>query len=216
MTERNQIGGHSNESLRFVQLSDLHLSSLGVPNPFQLVNKRILGYLSWLRRRRHTHQRWVLDLALQEFQQLNIDHYAITGDLTHIGLETEFLQAKQWLQQLGTPENVTVIPGNHDLYVNEQWSKSFIHWENYLIGDISHLQISRQQNNALMCLNQLYPRVIIRKNTAFVCVNSIFNAPWFRATGRLLPQQLQRLTSILQSSELDNYCKILLIHHPIT
>ena len=67
-----------------MQLSDLHLSSIQTPNPIRLLNKRILGYLSWLRKRRHTHQRWVVDLAIGEIHQLEVDHYAITGDLTHI------------------------------------------------------------------------------------------------------------------------------------
>ncbi len=216
MNESNQVGAHANESLRFVQLSDLHLSSISLPNPLRLANKRILGYLSWLRRRRHTHQRWVLDVALKTFQQLNIDHYAITGDLTHIGLKNEFEEVRQWLEQLGTPANVTVIPGNHDLYVNEKWSRSFQLWEPYLCGDDEQGSTFNPNENALDCLNQLYPTVRIRKNVAFICLNSIYDAPWFRATGRMHDASLERLRLILCNQTLNNYCKVVLVHHPIT
>lgn len=216
MNESNRAGGHANESLRFVQLSDLHLSSIGAPNPLRLLNKRILGYLSWLRKRRHSHQRWILDLAVDTFQELSVDHCAITGDLTHIGLTNEFQQVQQWLERLGSPEYVTVIPGNHDLYVNELWHRSFKLWQDYLYGDeISTLE-HKNERCALTQLNQFYPTVRIRKNVAFIGVNSVFNAPWFRATGQIHSQQLQRLREILSSHELDCYCKVLLIHHPIT
>jgi len=216
MNECNRDGKHANESLRFVQLSDLHLSSIGIPNPLCLLNKRILGYLSWLRKRRHTHQRWVLDLAIDKLKELSIDHCTITGDLTHIGLKNEFEQVQSWLAKLGSPENVTLIPGNHDLYVNERWSKSFKLWEKYLYGDSSPNSSFEYTDNALTQLNQFYPIVRIRKHVAFIGLNSAFNAPWFRATGYIHDQEIERLKNILSSPELNDFCKVLLIHHPIT
>ncbi len=214
MNESSETGGHANESLRFVQLSDLHLSSIKIPNLTQLMNKRILGYLSWLRKRRHTHQRWILDLAIEEIRQLKIDHYAITGDLTHIGLKNEFEQVTQWLNSVGSADNITLIPGNHDLYVNEQWERSFALWENYMLGDNQTRHEPSKQ--ALTQLNQLYPIVRIRKNVAFVGLSSVFDAPWFRATGEVAETQLSRLQVLLNSKALDNYCKVLLVHHPLT
>jgi 3',5'-cyclic AMP phosphodiesterase CpdA len=214
MNESSQTGGHANESFRFVQLSDLHLSSIVSPNPIHLINKRILGYLSWLRKRRQTHQRWILDLAVEEIHRLKVDHYAITGDLTHIGLKNEFEQASQWLRSVAAANDLTLIPGNHDLYVNEKWHRSFALWEEYMLGDnqIRH----ERSNQALKQLNQLYPTVRIRKNVAFIGLSSAFDAPWFRATGNVDQQQLTRLHELLSSKALDSYCKVLLIHHPLT
>ena len=222
MNESHQTGGHANESLRFVQLSDLHLSSIELSNPLLLINKRMLGYLSWLRKRRHIHQRWVLELATSTLHQLEADHYAITGDLTHIGLKHEFIQVKEWLDKLGHANVVTVIPGNHDLYVNEKWERSFKLWEPYLLGDkhIEDTQLDNknetQSDNALTRLNQIYPIVRYRKHVAFIGMNSVFDAPWFRATGQLHKQQLSRLQTILSQADLKKFCKVLLIHHPIT
>lgn len=216
MNESSQGGGHANESFRFVQLSDLHLSSIGLPNPFNLLNKRILGYLSWLRKRRHTHQRWVLDLALRTIQELEIDHFAITGDLTHIGLKHEFIQAREWLELLSDPFNITVIPGNHDLYVNEKWDCSFKYWENYLLDNDESKHRQFESEDALTRLNQIYPVTRVRNNTVFIAINSVFDAPWFRATGHIHERQLSRLKHLLNQEELQKYCKVLLIHHPVT
>ncbi|MDW3094325.1 MAG: metallophosphoesterase [Gammaproteobacteria bacterium] len=214
MNESSQTGGHANESFRFVQLSDLHLSSIDKPNPFNLLNKRSLGYLSWLRKRRYTHQRWILDLAIEEIRELNVDHYAITGDLTHIGLKDEFEQAHQWLNSVAPSDKITVIPGNHDLYVNEQWDRSFALWENYMLGDDQ--KKDELSKKALTQLNQLYPIVRIRKQIAFIGLSSVFDAPWFRATGKINTLQLNRLETLLRSKSLANYCKVVLIHHPLT
>ncbi len=219
--ENSQTGGNANESLRFVQLSDLHLSSIHRPGLSSLLNKRILGYLSWLRKRRYTHQRWVLDIAARAIANLHPDHYTITGDLTHIGIEKEFKEAREWLTQLASPTKVTVIPGNHDLYVNTCWKHSFYHWQDYLRGDDESLFTQSPINqlnakDALTQLNNLYPIIRIRKNVAFIGINSAFNAPWFFATGQVNSRQLQRLEHILKLDALKNYCKVLLVHHPVT
>ena len=206
----------ANNCFRFAQLSDLHISSPRIPAPWRLCNKRILGYLSWLKKRRRIHQQWVADLALQQLKSLQVDHYLITGDLTHIGLETEFKQIAHWLSDQAAPQDLTVIPGNHDLYVNEKWQRSFTHWESYMRGDSQAQNNAPTSNDALRNLEDLYPIVRIRGNTAFIAVSSIFDAPWFRATGKINQSQLQRLQDLLTQPVLDEYCKVLLIHHPIT
>ena len=207
---------HPNESFRFAQLSDLHLSSPTNFNPLLLANKRVLGYLSWLRNRRHIHKRWVLDLAREKLQNLQIDHYVITGDLTHIGLQVEFEQAAQWLQELGDAHDITVIPGNHDLYVNDRWNRSFAIWEDYMLGDDNQITTQSSANDAHYRLECLFPNVRIRGNVAFISVSSVFAAPWFRATGHVSQSQLDSLRRLLDESRLKEFCKVLLIHHPVT
>lgn len=216
MNEITKNAGHANESFRFVQLSDLHLSHIGIPNPLRLMNKRILGYLSWLKKRRHTHQRWVLDCALANIRRLGVEHYVMTGDFTHIGLKHEFNQVASWLSKIGDSKDVTIIPGNHDLYVSERWDRSFALWENYMAGDNQPFNNTSYSEDALQRLNSYYPIIRKRRHVAFIALSSIFDAPWFRATGYIASEQLHRLESILKSRELDNFCKILLIHHPIT
>ena len=106
-----------NSSFRFAHISDLHLTSLEDVKVSDLLNKRALGYLSWRLRRRREHAPEVLTALLRDLRQLTLDHIVITGDLTHVGLPSEFQQARQWLEALGAPTDVTVVPGNHDAYV---------------------------------------------------------------------------------------------------
>ena len=45
------------------------------------------------------------------------DHIAVTGDLVNISLAAEYAPARAWLDALGPPQDVTLVPGNHDAYV---------------------------------------------------------------------------------------------------
>lgn len=207
--------GHANKSYRFVQLSDLHLSNIGAPNPIKLANKRILGYLSWLKRKRTSHQKWILDCALESMQHLDIDYHLITGDLTHIGLEHEFIECRQWLNKLSSAENMIVIPGNHDLYIDTKWAQSFAHWEDLMCDD-STLLPKIKQKTAGQKLEQIYPQVRVRGNVAFIALSSIYPAPWFKATGRINEQQIMRLKFVLKDPALASCFKVLLLHHPVT
>ena len=207
--------GHANESYRFVQLSDLHLSSIDRPNPLQLCNKRILGYLSWLKRRRFTHQEWILDRAISALHDLAVDYHLVTGDLTHIGLKHEFTQCRRWLNKLGTGADTLVIPGNHDLYVDSTWQDSFAAWQDLMLDDVG-LVSQLKQKTAAGKLDQMYPQVRVRQQVVFIALCSVFPAPWLRATGRINQQQLMRLKFVLNDPALADHCKVLLIHHPIT
>ena len=53
------------------------------------------------------------------FSPLSGDVVAVTGDLTHVGLPSEYRAVGEWLTGFGTPAAITVIPGNHDSYVAE-------------------------------------------------------------------------------------------------
>ena len=113
---------------RFAQISDPHLSSLeGVPAR-DLMSKRALGYLSWRLRRRFEHRTEVLAALERDLQQFALDQLLVTGDLTHLGLPREFRQALAWLRQLGEPQEVAVIPGNHDASVATPWRDTFALW----------------------------------------------------------------------------------------
>ena len=72
--------------LTFAHITDAHLTSPDPAGMHELLNKRMLGALSWRRRRRHIHRREVLDALVADLRREAPDHIAITGDLTQIGL----------------------------------------------------------------------------------------------------------------------------------
>src|ERR1044072_4024298 len=95
-------------------LSDPHLAPLPAPRLTELIGKRAFGYLNWTRNRQRFYRREVLDALVKDLQAGRPDHIALPGDLVNIALQAELAPARAWLQRLGTPEHVTVVPGHHD------------------------------------------------------------------------------------------------------
>src|SRR6202165_5401465 len=116
-------------------LSDPHLPPLPAVRLAELAGKRALGYLNWTRNRHKFHRRDVLDTLVADMQTLAPDHIAVTGDLVNLALEAEFAPSRLWLESVGLPDRVTVIPGNHDAYVRSTQHRFAEAWRDYLAGD---------------------------------------------------------------------------------
>jgi 3',5'-cyclic AMP phosphodiesterase CpdA len=116
-------------------LSDPHLAPLPRPRIAELASKRLSGYLNWLRKRRAVHRSDVLATIMRDVVGAHADHIAVTGDLVNIALPGEFENARRWLETLGPPADVSLVPGNHDAYVagaDAQWERF---WAPYMAGD---------------------------------------------------------------------------------
>ena len=198
-----------NGIFRVAHLSDLHLTSLVDVKISDLLNKRALGYLSWQLRRRHEHAPEILAALLHDLSEQALDHIVITGDLTQIGLPGEFQQARQWLETLGSPTDVTVVPGNHDTYVRTPWTDTFALWTPYMASDPG-LQTGEQQVSD----RTLFPSVRVRGHAVLIGVTSAHPAAPFFATGSLGAAQMDRLGDILDLTRRQGLFRILLIHHP--
>jgi 3',5'-cyclic AMP phosphodiesterase CpdA len=196
----------SDESFSLAHLSDLHLTTLENARVNQLLNKRLLGYFSWRRKRRIVHSRDIVESLLDDLRLIRPDHVAVTGDLTHLGLPEEFAEAGKWLPALGSPEQVTVIPGNHEAYTGGAWSRSCAMWAPYLASD--------GQEAAEGGGTDFFPSLRIRGRVALIGLSSATpSAPYF-AIGRLGDNQLARLASLLEETRRKGLLRILLIHHP--
>ncbi len=99
-------------------LSDPHLPPMPVARFRDLAGKRALGYLNWTRNRHKYHRREVLDALVADMQAQQPDHIAVTGDLVNLALEARIPRRPgAGSRASGTPQQVTVVPGNHDAYV---------------------------------------------------------------------------------------------------
>ena len=194
--------------LYFAQLSDPHLTSLQRVRWRQLLNKRVLGYLSWHHKRRAEHRGEVLDALLRDLTQTQPEHIVITGDLTHIGLPDEFRQARLWLDRLGATDRVTVVPGNHDAYVRTPWSSTFSLWQPYMQSDPEFAETPDTASE------QLFPSLRIRNGVALIGLSSASASAPFLATGSLGSQQRQRLSTLLRQAAEQGLFRIVLLHHP--
>src|SRR5712691_2470388 len=115
-------------------LSDPHLAPLPTPRLAELASKRVLGYLNWRHKRSAIHRAEVADALVRDIKSHGPDHVAVTGDLVNIALDAEFLQARAWLDRLGSPRDVTLVPGNHDAYVRAALP-ALPQWRDFMQGD---------------------------------------------------------------------------------
>src|SRR6202011_2151225 len=126
---------HVMAAFTLAHLSDPHLPPLPAARLRDLAGKRALGYLNWTRNRHKYHRREVLDALVADMQAQRPDHIAVTGDLVNLALEAEFAPAQAWLEGVGAPQHVTVIPGNHDAYVRATQHRFAGAFGDYLRGD---------------------------------------------------------------------------------
>jgi 3',5'-cyclic AMP phosphodiesterase CpdA len=180
-------------------VSDLHMASR--PSLTELASKRGLGFINWQRRRKYIHRPEVLDAITSDLKTCRADHIAVTGDLVNLSLAEEYRRARAWLDALGSPQNVTVIPGNHDVYVRSAVSSPAAYWGDYMRGDDA---------DAAAPLG--FPFVRRRGTVALIALSTGVPTGPFMATGRLGQRQLAQLAEALQQTH--GLFRVVLIHHP--
>ena len=184
-------------------LSDPHLSPLPAARLRDFAGKRALGYLNWARNRHKFHRRDVLDALISDLQAQAPDHIAITGDLLNLALEAEFAPSRAWLESVGAPDRVTVIPGNHDAYVRVTQHRFAQAWGNYLDSDEAPDG------------GGTFPSLRRRGPLALISVSSAVPTPPLMATGRVGRTQLDALAGMLAGVSAEQAFRVLLIHHPL-
>ena len=183
-------------------LSDPHLPPLPAASFRDLAGKRALGYLNWTRNRHKYHRREVLDALVADIQAQRPDHIAVTGDLVNLALEAEFAPAQAWLESVGTPQHVTVIPGNHDAYVRATQHRFAGAFGDYLRGDAG-------------TEGEPFPFLRRRGPLALIGASSAVPTPPLMATGRLGRTQLDALDRQLAQLSAEEAFRVLLVHHPL-
>jgi 3',5'-cyclic AMP phosphodiesterase CpdA len=194
---------HVMAAFTLAHLSDPHLPPLPTPRLRELAGKRAFGYLNWTRNRRNVHKRDVLDALVSDMQAQAPHHIAVTGDLVNLALEAEFAPALKWLESVGAPDRVTVIPGNHDTYVRATQHRFAEAWGNYLDSD-------EAPRGAVT-----FPSVRRRGPLALICVSSAVPTPPLMATGWLGRSQLEALERVLAGLSAEQAFRVLLVHHPL-
>jgi 3',5'-cyclic AMP phosphodiesterase CpdA len=176
-------------------LSDLHLASR--PHLADLAGKRGLGFINWQRKRKYIHRPEILEAITRDVKASAADHIAVTGDLVNLSLADEYERARSWLEALGPARDVTVVPGNHDVYVRAVEQAPAAYWGDYMRGDDGA---------------DRFPFVRRRANVALIALSTGVPTGPFMATGRLGGRQLARLAQALE--ETRGLVRIVLIHHP--
>ncbi|MCC6946990.1 MAG: metallophosphoesterase [Bradyrhizobiaceae bacterium] len=183
-------------------LSDPHLSPLPSPGIGELMSKRLVGYINWYLRRSPHHDPRALDKIVRDLQAQQTDHIAVLGDLINISLPAEYPMGRALLIRLGSPENVTLVPGNHDAYVRTARETYLSAWGEYLLGDRGTTQ------------GNPFPFVRKRGKVALIGLSTALPTLPFLATGTVGKAQLDRLAGLLPALEREGFFRVVLIHHP--
>ena len=181
-------------------LSDPHIPPLPQPAFGELLSKRVLGYVNWTRNRHRIHQSNVLDALVADLQAQRPDHIAVTGDLVNLALATEFAPARAWLEGVGTPSRVSLVPGNHDAYTSDAGPRFAGTFGDYMRSDTGV---------------QGFPYLQWRGPLALIGLSTAVATPPFMASGTLGRAQIEALERMLAELAGAELFRVLLIHHPL-
>ncbi len=128
------------------------------------------------------------------------DHVALTGDLVNIGLESEFVTAQRYVERIGGPAFVSVIPGNHDAYVRSSFR--------YMAATASPWMADDGAETAS------FPYVRRRGGVALIGLTSGVPTAPLLASGELGPRQLAAFRERLRALKAEGLIRVVMIHHP--
>ncbi len=189
---------------RLAHLSDLHLGPLPDVSYRELASKRMTGYVNWTRNRRRTMHDGITDRILADMHAADPDHVAITGDLVNLALDAEIEAARLWLEELGDPHGVSLVPGNHDAYVPGALDRACHFWREWMSGDGKNGPVDRHS----------FPYLRVRDQVAIIGVSSARASAPFVARGYFREDQAERLGKLLEVTGKKKLFRVVLIHHP--
>ena len=189
---------------RLAHLSDVHLGPLPDVSYADLASKRVFGYVNWQRNRRHVIHGGVLGQVVDDMKANAPDHVAVTGDLVNLALDGEIELARMWLETLGSPASVSVVPGNHDAYVPGSLDKVCRSWGAWMSGDDAAGPPSRHS----------FPYMRVRGGMALIGVSTARATAPFMANGFFRDDQSHRLGRLLHKAGRLGLFRVVMIHHP--
>src|SRR5512139_204508 len=172
-----------------------------------LFNKRLTGYANLVLRRGREHRRDYLVSVLSAAAGQS-DHVVVTGDITNLSLEHEYEAARALLAEVARRTEVTVVPGNHDIYLPSiQEDRRFAHhFGEFMESDLPELACDVPAGR--------FPSVKLRGAVAFIGLSSAVPRPPFVAAGYVGRPQLDALERALAHPAVRQRTPVMLIHHP--
>lgn len=197
--------------MRVAHFSDLHVLDLEGVSPSRFLNKRFTGWVNLRLKRQHKHRPAYVRAIAREITRAKVDHVVITGDLTNLALEQEFEATRRLLEdELHlAPEQVTVVPGNHDLYTRGALRdrRFATYFEAFLESDLPELATDIGLGR--------FPVVKLRGPLAIIGLSSAVPRPPLMASGQLGKRQIDALARILAHEEVRRRTPIVALHHPV-
>lgn len=189
-------------------MSDPHVLSRTAAEWRSIVfNKRVTGYANLLLRRGRVHRREYL-LAVFAAAAEQSDHVVVTGDVTNLSLEHEYEEAGALLADVARRTEVTVVPGNHDVYLSatHEGRRFPHHFGRFVETDLPEFARDLPAGP--------FPCVKLRGAVAFIALSSAVPRPPFVSGGYVGRPQLDALEDLLAHPAVRQRTPVVLIHHP--
>lgn len=187
--------------LRIAHFSDTHVLALTGVGPGRFLNKRWTGALNLALNRSRHYRVEIFEALLDAISAQAPDHTLCTGDLVNLALEPEFDRVAALLLAHFGPDDLTVVPGNHDAYCRDAvdanlFGNHFGRWQPAL-GSAR------------------YPVLRVLDGAFIVGLSTAVPTPVFLATGTTGEAQLAGLRSAFDRPEAKNRFRLLMLHHPL-
>jgi 3',5'-cyclic AMP phosphodiesterase CpdA len=191
--------------MRIAHISDLHILDLAGVRPGRFANRRLIGGVNLMLRRRGQYRADILERLIEDILREGVDHVALTGDLSNLALEPEFERVFHLIKLLGGYDRVSVVPGNHDYYTGgaiaaRRFEKYF---HGFMYAGYSDLK------------TVFYPYSKVLGDVLLVGLNSACHTTPPMAYGTLSAKQLDATDKILASPRFRNLRKVVLLHHTL-
>ena len=186
-------------TLVLAHLSDPHVGPLPAPSWRDLIGKRLTGYWNWHSHRHDIHNMAVLAAIVDDIAASAADHIALTGDLVNLGLGAEFPLAAHSLAKLGGPDQVSIVPGNHDAYVAASMRHMAASFASFMAGDDGVAA---------------FPYLRRRGGIALIGLSSAIPTLPFLAEGAMGKTQLAGFEAMLAACHAEGLPVVVMIHHP--
>lgn len=191
---------------KLAHISDVHLGPLPDLSFMELASKRITGFVNWHRNRRKHMFSNTLELIMADMERQKPDHMAITGDLVNLATNLEIEAVTAWLTDAGKPEDISLVPGNHDAYVPGAYDKTTKAWYRYMRGDQGPAVWDEDDH--------VFPYVRVRGNVAIIGCSTAVATPPFAASGYFGRRQARETVNLLRAAGEAGLFRVVMIHHP--
>jgi Icc protein len=178
-------------------ITDLHLVEDRYTDRNVLGRAR-LSYLSFGRSLDPEGRRERTRRALSEARACTFDHLVITGDVTEDGADEQFeILAEVLSESRISPHHVTIVPGNHDAYIDGgAWSRA-------LEGPLRPFAPTSTPGT-----------VIPLRDVSFVPVSTACHQTVITSGGAIESAELERLAELVGDPALRGRPLVLAQHHP--
>jgi len=158
---------------------------------------------------------------LKDIRQRECSHIVITGDLVENPELREFQYVKEILShfEILTPEKLSVIPGNHDIFGGAPSSVMFFTFPlTCKETDMeSNLEKFTETFKDTLPENRSFPYLKVIENIAIIGINSMDKWSIDKnpegSNGTVSDEDYKKLKKILSSKDIKDKYKIVLIHH---